>query len=315
MLALAALLPGCASTLPAPEASAFRTLATADKAAFDEVIAREAEVGLERSQRLLATNDGRVTLRNCGRNDTDPCTVTYAVAGQDYRLVRSAPNMRALLGGIVRYSEAMAELCEADDLDAVKAKSEGAAGAVKALATLAGLPVIAGAIIDAAAFAGNQRLRTRRREALLRVALAAQPPIRAASRIITEQAAALEASVLAGTSENIAATQAVLLETQAEERRIVAGASRDAARLTPAGRARIDALRGARIAALAQLVRQSEQIALARNLGADWNKLDAAHDTLIARLRDPAVSLEDALADIDAFLALLDAIKSGTMER
>ena len=305
---LVLMLSGCATILPAPEATAFHKLATVDKSAFDDVVNSEAQVGLMRSQRLLAANDGHVTLRNCGRDATEDCTVSYMVAGVGYDLVRSAPNMRALLGGIVRYSDAMAELCEAKDLDTVKSKSEGAAGAVKALATLVGAPVIAGAIIDAATFAANQRLRDKRRTALLRVALAARPSIAAATRIVTEQAAILKSVVLAGGSENIAATQAVIITGQEEERAILQGLPFDKAKLTKAERDRVAVLRVERSNALATIVEQSRQIAVARRLGAAWGKLDEVHEVLIAKLQDPSQSLETALADIDAMLALIDAI-------
>ncbi|MCW4462715.1 hypothetical protein OK349_13445 [Sphingomonas sp. BT-65] len=289
---------------------AFRTLATADKSAFDAVVDREAQVGLERSQRLLGANEGRVALNNCGSTATEDCTVTYAIAGVDYQLVRSAPNMRALLGGIVRYSDAMAELCEAEDLETVKSRSEGAAGAVKALAALIpGMPAITNAIIDAATFAGNERLRTKRRKALLQVALAAREPIAAASQVVAEQTAALKGSILAGGAENIAATQAVIVRGQAEERRLLNGRPLEQAVLTAAERGRVEALRAERRQALALLVEQSRQIGSARKLGAEWGKLNAAHEKLIAKLQNPDLSLEDALADINAVLALLDAIK------
>lgn len=298
------------ATLPAPEATAFRALAKADKGAFDDVVDSEARVGLQRSQRLLAGDDGRVVLNNCGRAAVDDCTVTYTVAGTDYALVRSAPNMRALLGAIVRYSDAMAELCEARDLETVRSKAEGAAGAVKALAgVIPGAPAITGAIVDAATFAGNERLRDKRRRALLGVALAARAPIAAASGVVAEQAAALKESVLAGGSENILATQAGILNGQAEERKLLKGKTLDQARLSPARRARIEALREGRAVALAALVDQSRQIDRARKLGAEWGKLSEAHEALIAKLKDPKASLEDALADIDAVLALLDAVK------
>ena len=310
--ALASLLTGCASTLPAPEATAFRTLATADRGAFDDVVTGETQVGLQRSQRLLGQNEGRVALNNCTRAATEDCTVTYTVAGADYNLVRAAPNMRALLGGVVRYSAAMAELCEAKDLDTVKSKSEGAAGAVKALATIVGLPAISGAIIDFATFAANERLRDKRRAALLKIALAAREPIAAASRTVSEQAAILKDVVLAGGSENIAATQATILNGQAEERAILKGVPLERARLSANQRARVEQLRASRASALALLVEQSGQIATARRLGADWGKLNAAHDALIAKLQNPELSLEDAMADINTVLALLDAIKGET---
>lgn len=308
-VAALSLASGCA-TLPAPEATAFRTLATADTRAFDDVVDSEARVGLQRSQRLLAGGDGRVVLGNCGRAAVDDCTVTYRVAGTDYALVRSAPNMRALLGAIVRYSDAMAELCEAKDLETVRSTAEGAAGAVKALAALIpGTPAITGAIVDAATFAGNERLRDKRRRALLAVALAARAPIAAASGVVAEQAATLKESVLAGGSENILATQAGILDGQAEERKLLQGRTLDEARLPPAKRARVAALRGERADALALLIVQSRQIDRARKLGAEWGKLAEAHEALIAKLQDPRASLEDALADIDAVLALLDAVK------
>jgi hypothetical protein len=310
--ALASLLTGCASTLPAPEATAFRTLATADKGAFDEVVTGEAQVGLKRSQRLLGENEGRVVLNNCTRAAAEDCTVTYTVTGTEYSLVRAAPNMRALLGGVVRYSEAMAELCEAKDLETVKSKSEGAAGAVKALATIVGLPVISGSIIDFATFAANRRLRDKRRAALLKIALAARDPIAAASKTVSEQAAILKEVVLAGGSENIAATQATILNGQAEERAILKGVPFERARLSPDQRARVEQLRASRASALTLLVDQSGQIATARRLGSDWGKLNSAHDALIAKLQNPKLNLEDAMADINAVLALLDAIKGDT---
>lgn len=304
------LLQGCASTLPAPEAKAFRTLATADKGAFDEVVAQEALIGLERSQRLLARGQGRIALSDCGRNAIEDCTVTYSVGGFDYALVRSAPNLRALLGSVTRYADAMAELCEAKDLETVRSSSEGAAGAVKALAAIVpGVPAITGAIIDAATYAGNARLRTKRRQALLKVALAARAPVAAASRNLDAAASELRGSILAGGSENILATQEAIIAAQGEEGRLLAGRELDNGSIRPADRTRVLALRARRADGLAVLTQQAARINLARNLGADFGKLNEAHDKLIAKLRNPEASIEDALADIDAFLTLLDAIK------
>lgn len=308
-IGVAALLSGCASTLPAEEATAFRTLATADKSAFDGVVDTELAVGLERSQRLLAGGDGLVTLKSCKRDDTVDCTVSYNVANTEYQLIRSAPNTRALLGAIVRYADAMAELAEAKDLDTVKSKAEGAAGAVKSLAALTPVGAIAAPIIDALTFAGDQQLRGKRRRALLRVATAARGPIAGTVTVLTEESNALKQSVLAGGSENIAATQASIIKSQQEERALLNGQPLAQARLTQAQRERVGVLRAERAAALARLVDQSQQIGSARKLGAEWGKLNKAHDALIAKLQNPKLSIEDAMADIDAVLVLLDGIK------
>lgn len=304
-------LSSCAS-LPAKEATAFKELATADRDAFQNLADNQQKSRLSDAQSLLRQNLIRVEVAgDCKSNSATDCLVTYTMvdgtAGPAF--ATPAPNSRALLSAISRYGDNMAQLAEAKDLTTVKAKSQAAAGSVKALATLLG-PVAApiGVIIDAAVFAGNAGLKEKRRRAMLTVAKAAQPKLADAAEDLTEIAKLMSDDIRAGSAAEIRDLRRRIKEDQEQERRLKARYGRNI-QVRPNVADRIDRLQDRRSENLSKLVNAAE--ALNRSRAAlKFDKLAEAHALLIQSLEDPDASIEEAMTDINEFLALLESAKS-----
>jgi hypothetical protein len=316
-LALVALPTGCTQTLPAPEAGAFRTIATLSRDDFTQAVDREYDATISAAARGLHANRGRIAVNGCGSQDQEDCTVTYTENGFSTPLVKAAPNARALMGGIANYGGRMAELAEAPDLEELRAKAEAASGAAKALA-LAALPAgplagLAGPIIDAGFWAANTRRVDRRRHALLDIALATQPSIDQAAATLTTMSVPLRDTPIQVMASQLNQTKNEIAFSQNEERAVRRRAGsmrsgRDAARLT----ARADQLRDRRDAAFTSLIRQQEELNALRAPGLDYRKLADAHRTLIKKLRDPHVSIENAVRDLDFLVATAGAVGAAT---
>jgi len=314
-LACVAMLAGCAQTLPAPEGAAFAKLAAADKDAFGSLADQDAAAGLAVSQALMEDNAGRVVIDGCGSAATGDCTLTYTVAGTDYRLITSGVHARALIGAIARYSDQMSTLAQAKDLDDLKAKSQAAAGSLKGLAAVAapGVGLIATPIIDAALFIGDASLRDKRRRAMLKIALAAQLIIERSAKALEDEAVLFKSDILKNAALSITRTQGTIIDNQARERAFLG--RRKPASLSPADYSQLEALRDKRSAGLATLNQQARTLTAARRMPTTFQPLIDAHKALIAKLQNPEISMEDAIAQVDQFLSILDEVKAATASK
>ena len=167
LLATSPMVTGCARTLAAQEATAFETMASADREAFDDLTEAEQAARVRYAQRAVRASKGVVNIKGCEPTLAGDCQVSYSLGVATIPLAQSAPKARATLAAISRYGEQMAELAEAKDLSDVQSKAEAAGGAVKSLiltvTPAAPLALIAGPIVDAAVFASKASLVSKRR--------------------------------------------------------------------------------------------------------------------------------------------------------
>jgi hypothetical protein len=233
-----------------------------------------------------------------------------------------ATNTRALIGAIARYGDQMAELAEAEDLKTAQNKAEAAGGAVKALTIAAGLPAIAGPIIDAGLFAVKQNMVAKRRRALLVNALAAKPAIAAAADAMAPIAESLRNNMMTYSEANLRDLDLRIGESFAQEAKFekqVKSLETRAARGNAAAIAalalateRLEDVRARRRGEVTLLLQSARGFNSARGLNADFSVLNRAHDQLIKKLQNPKGSTENVLADINTFLTILDAMVSAS---
>ena len=312
-MAVLALLAGCTQTLPAPEAGAFRTMATLGRDDFARRVGGEYQALVADAALELRANRGRVTVGGCEPQDQGDCVVTYTDDTlRSVPLVGAAPNARVLIGGIATYATRMADLAEAKDLDELRAKAEAAGGSAKALALVA-LPTgpLAGMVaplIDAAFWAANASRVDHRRRALLRIATATQPAIDSAADTLNTMTGLLRETPIEHVASRLNATKDAITISQVQERalRLRAAQMRSAvaaARLM----ARADDLRDRRDADFETLMAQRADLNMLRTPAMDYRTLAEAHRTLIDKLANPHVSIENAMRDLDLMVATAGA--------
>lgn len=285
-------LSACA-TLPAPEATAFHKLATADRDAFDGLIGRESAALSELAIRRVGAGEGTIRTQHCGPDDSADCRLDYALDGTAIVLGAAAPHTRALIGATARYGGQMADLAEARDIQELDDKARAAGGAVRGLiaVVLPGSDAITTPIVDAAVLALHGKLVAKRRRLLLVNAEAAKPAIDTAAARMTEIAGLAKQNILIASAASIRRAQRALGDLHLPD---------------PPGAN--DPLRGERTDAAATLIRAGRDLNGARLLATDFSALARAHDALIAKLRDPKASLDGADAYLDDFLAVLDDV-------
>ncbi|HEX8555321.1 MAG TPA: hypothetical protein VF695_11490 [Sphingomonas sp.] len=307
-LIVASFLNACAH-LPAEQATAFQSLAKVNASALDDAIKRDEEERISLAQSMIREGMGKPILLNCESDAKEACVVTYALDDGTSRQFRPlAQNSKALLGSIVRYSDLMAQLCEAKDLDTIKTKSEAAAGSVAALAMLTGVGAIATPIMSATALLVNGSWREKRRSALLRVAQAADKPITVAADKLTAIAKRLATNAGLGAADRLDALQ-TRMNDDAGEVALLSAALHGAATPQPELRGRIELLQARRATDLAALVTAADEVNKARQ-PRSFESLKNGHAALIASLRDPKSSQEDTMKFISEFGVILDQLSS-----
>lgn len=311
----------CTASLPGPEAAAFRTLADANKQAFEGATAAERDAAVAFAAANLESGRGELIPVSCGEGEVGPCVLEYRNGGA-VKLVEVAPNTRALIGAIANYGARMAELAEAEDLEAVHSQAEAAGGAVKGLAKAAGLPTISDPIVDAALFAMRRNIVARRRAVLLAAATAAHPAIEAAARSLSPIAGGLKANLVRLRASNLRAYDLKVAARFGEEERLTRQVARlqaradrgDAAAVAALALAsdRLDRVRERRLDEVTTMLRSADGINDACAMRTDFSGLARAHATLIRTLEDPRVSAEDALADLNEFVTILDGMSAAS---
>lgn len=312
-----AALTSCTQTLPAPEAGAFRTIATLSRDEFTQRVDREYQAQIANVARELRANRGRVVVAGCGSQDQIDCTVTYTDGPLSMSLVSAAPKARALIGSIANYGNRMAELAEAKDLEELRTKAEAASGAAKALALVV-MPAgpIAGMVaplLDAAFWAANARRIDRRRRALLEIATATQPAIDQAAATLTAITRPLRETSVDEIALRLNATKNAITLGQVQERSL---RKKAAARPGQSSSARLintaDRIRDQRAVDFQTLMHQQAELNAARAPGLDYQKLADAHRKLREKLANPRVSLENAMRDLDFLIATASAAATAT---
>jgi hypothetical protein len=312
-IALLYWLPAC-TTLPAPEAKAFHELATANRDAFGGLVETQTAAFAGLARRGIENGRGRMQQMNCSDADSGECKLSYDLEGSDIALGPAAVQTRKLIGAIATYGERMAQLAEARDLDAVAERADAAAGAVQALIVAVAPPAGAAVkpILDAAARAHREKLVRRRRAFLLAIATAAKPSVDTASRTMTDIAREVRENLAIAAARSLRASQRALDAGERQERDLVARG--EALRARPGTEEqrdyvddRLDGVRARRGEQVDAMIRAARALNATKELDVDFKPLREAHDALIAKLQDPDMSLEAAMAEVDKFLGLLDA--------
>lgn len=285
-LSLAVLLSGCAHQLPTDQATAFKTLAAANRDSFQNLAAAEDESVRMFVQREVLSGNGAVRPTGCGLAITDKnCVLVWeSTRGTKIELAPTAANTRAVIGALADYGDQMATLAEAEDVATAQASVEGVSTAVKGLATAVGLGPIAGVFIDAATWAGKAQIIDKRRRALLQAARTANPAVQAAATRMQQISAHLQSNLTVTARSRIDTANLTL---------------RDAA-----------SSKEQRIAAFADMTDAAQDLQSARDLSTDYRPLGTAHNKLIAALEDPKRRTSEAIADLKTFLSLLEAAKA-----
>lgn len=316
------LLGGCAHKLPVDDATAFRTLATANRDSFQALAKSENDSVTTFVSRRLEEGAGDVSYVGCklapvGDEAKQPCTVVWAPkSGKGFELRPTAPATRALIGALAGYGDQMATLAEAKDVTQAQASVDGVATSIKALGTAVGLGPIAGVIVDATSWLGKGRIVDKRRRALLAAAEKADKAVQLTSVRMGEIAVRLRDNLSVTANSRI--TDAYLrvgeakaaIATTAADSLNDAGseAATDATPATAASAAGPSPM----ATAFAELVQATQDFQAARNLSVDYSSLGTAHTKLIRALRDPKRSTAEALADLKTFLTLLKAAENAT---
>jgi len=311
-------LSACA-TLPAPEAIAFRKIAEADRVRFSAITVTEREAVTGMAVRQVAANRGKIDYTNCATRDVGDCRLSYQLDGLVIDLGQSAPNMRRLIDHISDYAGSMADLAEAKDIDLATDKAGGAADAAASLAAVVGVPFVKPAL-DAVVQLFRADLVARRRRLMLENARAAQPVIVAAAARMSAIAEPVKTNILAAAGIDLEEAGGALESSQARATALVQRVQR-LRQDTASGRgraeerldgteARLEAVQAARAAQAEAAIRAGNAVSVARRIDTDFSALAEGHGKLVARLADPSVSLDQALGDINRFLAVLDAFSA-----
>ncbi|MEG3172126.1 hypothetical protein U1708_07850 [Sphingomonas sp. ZB1N12] len=315
LMSVTAGLSGCA-TLPAKEATALHLLASADTTAFDEAVQGDAAARLAQAQSFLAESNGRVVVgAGCGAESAKNCEVTYTAASGGRRILKAAaPNSKALLGSIKRYTEQMAALAEAKDLDTMKEKAEAAAGSLKALAlVISPATAWAAPLINAATFIGVAQKREARRRGLLRVAQAAQPWIKVASDDLQHVWDNLRVNERDGASFRIYDLDERIKADRAEVQRLQMDNGLGTMPIVTTQR--IEQLQDRQATNLSEMSKLSDRLDAMRGERLSFRKLTDAHAELILSLQNPKANTEDMIRDANSVLTLLEQIKLATKSK
>lgn len=322
VLLVAVLLAGCAHKLPVDDATAFRTLATANRDSFQALAKSENDSVTTFVSRRLQEGIGEVSYVGCklapvGDEAKQPCTVVWAdKVGKRFELRPTAPATRELIGALAGYGDQMATLAEAKDVTQAQASIDGVATSIKALGTAVGLGPIAGVIVDAASWLEKGRMVDKRRRALLAAAEKADEAVQLASVKMGEIAVRLRDNLSVTANSRI--TDAYLRVGDAKAAIAAAAAdSQDGVSSEAATEVTLAAVAPAAgpslmANALAELVQATQDFQAARGLAVDYSSLGTAHTKLIEALRDPKRSTAEALADLKTFLTLLKAAETAT---
>lgn len=303
VLAAATLVGGCAHNLATDEATAFKTLANANRDSFRSLATSESDAVTVFVRHRLEEGNGSVAYQNCKLAPPPaevalPCVVVWtSPLGRKIELHPTAANTRALIGALADYSDEMAALAEAKDVTEAQSATEGVGTAVKALATAAGAGPIASVIVDAALWVEKGRMIDKRRRALLQAAEKANPAVQRVATLMHD------------IGERLRSNLQFTADSRLSDAALEIGAANVAP--VPVGKPAND-LQGVRGAAFADMVQAEQDLQAARDLNTDFGALSRAHTTLIAALRDPKRSTADALADLKTFLGLLKAAETAT---
>lgn len=316
MIALA----GCA-TLPQREATAFKTIASADSDSFDKATTRDLQSRTEAAVIQSAATGISVETTNCDQStapastviDNTQCEVT--MTGVDIpplALVEGAPHTRKLIKAVASYAAAMADLAEAKDVAAAKANVDAAEKSIETLFTISGVGAPAAGFTKAIAAIAKGRMTQARRNALLVAAREADPAIKIAADQLTQISKSIKGNLLDSAVVRLNRYQSALdlaTETgkklQAKYSTLSAGSGSADAR--DQLRVMINAEQARRVDAGNALVRTVADIRLARGMEADFSGLAKAHTALINALEKPEVGMTSAFDGINSFL---DAVSS-----
>jgi hypothetical protein len=300
-LLVALAIGGCAHSLPTDQAEAFRTLATANRDSFGALGKQESEAVSALIMREAAAGRGVVSSEHCdlAPRDADrgkPCALVWkdARSGAEVTLRPTAANARAVIGALSVYGDQMATLAEAQDIAQAQASVASVGKAVNGLFAAVGVPPIGAVVVDALAAIQKSRLVDQRREVLLVAAERADPAVALASDRMTEISRRLQSNLTIAASKRLS-------DAELAYRAPVAGETAAAAQAR-------------RTAALAEMVKGSNDLQAARDLATDYSALADAHRKLIAALRRPEGSTADAIADLKTFLGLLKAAEGAVKE-
>jgi hypothetical protein len=195
------------ATLPAKEADAFHELSTAQRDAFVGLTETERKALIAFASSARNASGSSWTAQHCGDDPTETadCVLTFRDSGGGkFALTTAARNARAVIGGLAKYGDKMAQLAEAKDLATAREKTQAVGAAVKGLATAVDFAVpIVGAVVDLAIFAESARLKEKRRRALLQAARVAQPIVEVAADRLGQIAKPLRANVITVSSQRV----------------------------------------------------------------------------------------------------------------
>lgn len=318
--ALIIALAGCA-TLPQREATAFKTIASADADSFGKATASDLRSRTEAAVIQSAATGISVETMNCDQStapagtmiDKTQCEVKMTGVGTPpLALVEGAPRTRKLIKAVATYAAAMADLAEAKDVAAAKANVDAAEKSIETLFTISGVAAPAAGFTKAIAAIAKGRMTKARRNALLAAAREADPAIKVAADQLTEISKSIKGNVLDSAAVRLNRYQSALdraTETgkrlQAKYSALPAGAGRADAR--DQLRVMIDGEQARRVDAGNALVRTAVDIRLARGMETDFSGLAKAHTALINALDKPEVGMTSAFDGINSFL---DAVSS-----
>ena len=280
---------GCAHQLPSDEATAFKTLASANRDSFEALAKTEDQSVKMFAQRRVIDGNGFLAPQGCHQaKPEETCVLVWNTSsGVDLRLEPTAAKTRALIGALADYGEQMATLAEAKDVTEAQGSLDGVSTAVKGLMTVVGIPAIGGVVVDAATWFQKGRMIDKRRRALLQAAQTADPAVQLAATRMGEIIKHLRNNLMMTAGERIA--DASLAAAPGSENK------------TPAGEKR---------AALADMIQAAQDLQSARDLSTDYSSLATAHSKLVTALRDPRRRTSEVISDLKTFLSLLEAAKA-----
>jgi hypothetical protein len=280
---------GCVHQLPSDEATAFKTLASANRDSFEALAKTEDQSVKMFAQRRVVEGNGFLAPEGCHQaKPEETCAlVWHPSSGVGFRLEPTAANTRALIGAIADYGDQMATLAEAKDVTDAQGSLDGVSTAVKGLMTAVGIPAIGAVVVDAAIWLQKGRMVDKRRRALLQAAETADPAVQLAAKRMGEITGHLRGNLMMTAGERIA--DASLATAPGPENKTAAGERR---------------------AALADMIQAAQDLQSARELSTDYSSLATAHSKLVTALRDPRRRTSEVISDLKTFLSLLESAKA-----
>lgn len=280
---------GCAHRLPSDEATAFKTLASANRDSFEALAKTEDQSVKMFAQRRVIEGNGFLAPEGCHQSKPEEtCVLVWnPSSGAGFRLEPTAANTRALIGALAAYGDQMATLAEAKDVTEAQGSLDGVSTAVKGLMTAAGITAIGPVILDAAIWFQKGQMIDKRRRALLQAAETADPAVQRAAKRMGEITGHLRDNLMMTSGERIA--DASLATAPGPENKAPAAERR---------------------AALADMIQAAQDLQSARQLSTDYSSLATGHTKLISALKDPRRRTSEAISDLKTFLSLLEAAKA-----